>query len=147
MEDRIKFLLDLNNKKSKQYISSEAVLARKLYRAQHPTAVCALKCMDGRLNFSVMTKIQPGIVTPWRNLGGRFDLGWPYFSHLMLDWVDRNVGEGRNCLILITYHFSKGDIHRGCRGFNYDVEASKEYIFNLKDQFDNVFGKEHTAVL
>ena len=47
--------------------------------------------MDGRLNLALMTETPPGIVQPFRNIGGKFDLGWPYFGILMREWVDYAV--------------------------------------------------------
>ncbi|NWF73057.1 MAG: hypothetical protein HXY51_08495, partial [Nitrospirae bacterium] len=47
----------------------------------------ALKCMDGRLNLSVATNTPPGIIEPIRNLGGRFDLGWPHFGEVITEQV------------------------------------------------------------
>lgn len=42
---------------------------------------------------------------------------------------------------IATYHFSRGDKHRGCKGFSYDTEAAKAFSKSYKEQFDKVFGK------
>ena len=39
--------------------------------------------MDGRINISVATDTPAGIILPLRNLGGRFNLGWPYFAEVL----------------------------------------------------------------
>jgi hypothetical protein len=102
--------------------------------------------MDGRLNLSVMTTTPPGLIQPYRNVAGRFDLGWPYFGELMESVVSSAVSGGRDCLVLVTYHWSQGNSHRGCRGFDYQVDAAQVYTKSLRDQFERVFGKEHTIV-
>jgi hypothetical protein len=142
----INYLLEHNRQQSTIYRSPDAFLARQQYLAKHPTAICALKCMDGRLNLPVIANMQPGIIQPWRNLGGKFNLGWPYFNRLMLDWVDEATRAGRECLVLVTYHYSKGEHHRGCRGFEYDKSAAIAYTSGLIKQLEEVFGSSHTAV-
>ncbi|MEI6478065.1 MAG: hypothetical protein WCO52_03700 [bacterium] len=139
-------LLTLNKEQSALFCSPDAHNARRLYRAKHPTAVAAFKCMDGRLNLSVITKTQAGLIQPFRNLGGKFDLGWPYFGKMVKDWVDSSISQGRDCLILVTYHFSKGDTHRGCRGFNYDVDKAQESTSHLKKQVEDIFGSHHSVI-
>ena len=43
--------------------------------------------------------------------------------------------------MLVTYHYAKGDKHRGCRGFDYDVDAARAATASLKKKFDEVFGR------
>ena len=144
--DLVQFLLDHNREQSKIFSSSDSVLWRKQYRAKHPTEIAALKCMDGRLHLPVMTNTPLGIIQPFRNIGGIFDLGWPFFGVVLKDWVDYAVSRGRDALILVTYHYSKGDKHRGCKGFDYDTGAAKAAATQLKEQIESVFGKEHAVV-
>ncbi len=141
-----KFLLQRNKEQSEAYCSPDATLWRLQYRARHATEIAALKCMDGRLNLSVLTETPPGIIQPFRNIGGQFDLGWPYFGILLNDWVKYSINRGRDCLILVTYHWSKGDEKRGCRGFDHDVEAARTYTRKLKEQIEFVFGSMHYVV-
>lgn len=140
------FILDRNKKQSAEFRSPGAQLARRLYRAQHPSEIIALKCMDGRLNLAVMTNTPPGIIKPYRNIGGKFDLGWPFFGRLMLDDIEYAVSKGRPIYVLCTYHFSKGDTHRGCAGHKYDTDAAKKGAIHLRDQFKSAFGGNHVAV-
>ena len=77
---RIDWLMEHARRHSVGFQSPESFLARSLHMAQHPTAVIALSCMDGRINISVATGTPDGIIVPLRNLGGRFDLGWPHFG-------------------------------------------------------------------
>jgi hypothetical protein len=142
----VRFLLDHNRKQSEIYTNPDATLARRQYRAEHPTEIAALKCMDGRLNLPIITKTPRGIIQPFRNVGGYFDFGWPFFGQLIQDWVGYSVEKARNCVILVTYHWSKGDLHRGCKGFGYDLEAAKRHTKKLREQAERIFGKSHGVV-
>lgn len=142
----ITFLLEHNKRQSELFCSPDAALARRQYRATHPTEIAALKCMDGRLNLAVQTQTPPGIIQPFRNIGGMFDIGWPYFGEIASGWVNYAISKGRSGVILVTYHYSKGDAHRGCRGFNYDTEAAKAYTRDLSNQIERVFGTEHKVI-
>lgn len=142
----VDFLIAHNAKQSELFTSPDEEGARRLYRAEHPTEICALKCMDGRLNIALMTETPPGIVQPFRNIGGKFDIGWPYFGQVMDSWINYAIGRGRRCLALVTYHYSKGDHHRGCAGHAYDTDAAREFAFGLLAQIERVFGTRHAVV-
>jgi hypothetical protein len=146
IQQRIDWLMDHARRYSVVFQSPESYLARNLYNAKHDTALIALKCMDGRLNLSVATNTPSGIIQPFRNLGGRFDLGWPHFGEVIADQVQGMVKQGRRTLALITYHYSKGDRFRGCAGFNYDTDAARNYTFGIKRQMEAVFGTVHSTV-
>jgi hypothetical protein len=111
IRQRIDWLMDHAHRHSAEYQSSEFYQARSLYIAQHPTSIVALNCMDGRVNISVATDTPMGIILPFRNLGGRFSLGWPYFGEVLAGQMRHMIGQGRRTLVLITYHYSKGDSH------------------------------------
>ena len=142
----VEFLLEHNERQSAAFCSPDARLWRQQYRSRHPTEIAALKCMDGRLNLAIMSNTPPGIIQPYRNIAGKFDIGWPYFGELMEDWVNYSMGMGRDCLILVTHHWAKGDQHRGCRGFEYNTEAASLYTHELKAQIERVFGQAHIVV-
>jgi len=135
----IDYLLELNARLSRAFmdVSSE----RRRYRGEHPTEIAALKCMDGRLHLPVMTQTALGIIQPFRNLGGKFDLGWPFFQSILDQWVQYSNSRGRHCLVFVTYHYARGDTHRGCRGFNYETGSARDAAIKLKNQFDRVYGK------
>ena len=139
-EPLVEWLMRRNGEQAAQFTAPDAVLSREVYRAKHPTGIAALKCMDGRLLLPYFTKTPPGIIQPFRNIGGIFDLGWPFFSALMKEWVEKTVRSGNQCLILITYHYSRGDHHRGCAGHGYDTEKAQAFAQHLKEQFATVFG-------
>lgn len=145
-ENLINILLEHNKKQSEEFSGADATLSRKVYRVEHPTEIAALKCMDGRLRLPVITKTPIGIIRPFRNLGGQFDLGWPFFGLLVKEWVEHSISRGRNCIVLSTYHYSKSDKHLGCKGFNCDTNLARTETMRLKEQFERVFGKLHSVV-
>lgn len=140
------FVLELNQKESGVFTAPDAELARRKHFGQHPTQLIAFKCMDGRLNMSLITNIPTGIIKPYRNIGGRFNLGWPYLGELIRDDILFAADAGRDTIVLLTYHFSKGDAHRGCAGFGYDTAAARAATERLRTQFDSVVGLQHRVV-
>lgn len=146
IEARIDWLFGHAKKHEETFASPETWLARKRYLAEHPTAISVMKCMDGRINIPVATETPVGIIQPFRNLGGRFDLGWPHLGEVLSDYVMSVIREGRRALMVATYHYSKGDPHRGCAGFNYDTAAAREHTFAIRHQVEQVFGAGHQTV-
>lgn len=144
--DRIDWLFERARDYSERFCSPENWLARERYLARHPTAIGVLKCMDGRINIPFATRTPLGIVQPFRNLGGIFDLGWPHLGEVLAGYVQRCVRDGRRVLLVITYHFSRGDAHRGCAGFNYDTAAARAHTCRIKAQVESVFGLGHDTV-
>ena len=135
----IDYLLELNDRHSRDFV--DLTVERRRYRGEHPTEIAALKCMDGRLNLPVITQTTVGIIQPFRNLGGKFELGWPFFQAILDQWVQYAISRGRHCMVFVTYHYARGDIHRGCRGFNYDTAAARDTSIKLKEQFDHIYGR------
>lgn len=146
IHERIHWLLEHARNHSMKFAEPEAFLARERHLSQHPTAIAVLKCMDGRINIPVATNTPTGIIQPFRNLGGQFDLGWPYLGEVLADFVHGRVRVGRRVLMLITYHYSKGDPQRGCAGFDYDTEAAKAHTYTIKRQIEHTFGGGHDTV-
>jgi len=144
--ERIDWVFDLADRHGEAFRSPEAWLARERYLAEHPTAIAVLKCMDGRINIPVATNTPTGILMPFRNLGGMFDLGWPHLGEVLAHHVLRMIGAGRRVLILITYHWSKGSPKRGCAGFHYDTEAAIAHTRDIRRQVEHIFGSAHGTV-
>jgi len=142
----IDFLIEHNRNQSINFCDTANKLWRQEYRENHPTEIIVLKCMDGRLHLSIMTGTPLGIIQPFRNIGGKFKLGWPYFGSLLKESVDYAESRKRDCLILVTYHFSKSDIHLGCKGFNYDTEAAKRSAKELVNQLKHTFIRSNVSV-
>ena len=143
---RIDALLDLAKQHAERFCSPDAWLARQRYLAQHPTSIVVMKCMDGRIHIPYATRTPLGIITPFRNLGGIFDLGWPYLGELITESVLQAADRGRATLLLITYHFSSGHHARGCAGFNCDTEAAKAHAYAIAQQAGELFGHDHQQV-
>ncbi len=146
IQQRIDWLFDLARRHGELFRSPEAWLARERYLAEHPTAIAVLKCMDGRINIPVATNTPTGILMPFRNLGGMFDLGWPHLGEVLAHHVQRTVSAGRRTLFLITYHWSKGDPARGCAGFAYDTQAAIAHTQEIRRQVEHIFGDGHGTV-
>lgn len=141
-----KEILALNAKRSREYCAPAARDARALYSSIHPTNILVFKCMDGRINLPLITGIPMGILHPFRNIGGKFLLGNPYLGRLVLDAKDDAIEAGNSTLALCTYHFSRGSEHRGCAGHHYDTAAAYQGAVKLKEEFEEVFGKQNPAI-
>ena len=144
--ERIDWLFDYARRHGENFRSPEAWLARQRYLAEHPTAIGVLKCMDGRINIAVATQTPSGILMPFRNLGGIFDLGWPHLGEVLAHHVQQTVAAGRRQLFLITYHFSRGDPKRGCAGFKCDTAAALAHTQQIRRQMEHIFGRDHGTV-
>ncbi|HMN19053.1 MAG TPA: carboxysome shell carbonic anhydrase [Candidatus Moranbacteria bacterium] len=145
MEQKIKTLIELNQKHSELYCAQR--LERALYKAKHPTRVVAFKCMDGRIHLPAITHTPLGIIRPYRNIGGKFDLGWPLLNISFDRSVEGAIARGDRVLVLVTYHYSAGSEHRGCAGFHYDCEEAKRFTATFKEQIERVYGKGSQVVV
>lgn len=143
---RIDWLYDLAQRHGEAFRGPETWLERQRYRAQHPSAIAGLMCMDGRVNLALATQLPAGIITPFRNLGGMFNLGWPYLSQLLSDYVNSQIQSGRRVLLLITYHWSRGERKRGCAGFHYRRDDSLAHAWAIHAQVSQLFGHAHQSV-
>lgn len=144
--ERIDWLFDLARRHGQVFCGPEATLARARYLSRHTTAMVALKCMDGRINIPVATQTPTGIVMPFRNLGGIFDLGWPHLGEVLQHHVMGMIEQGRRALLLITYHYSKGEPKSGCAGFHFNKQAALDHTWEIREQVTHIFGQAHESV-
>lgn len=144
IDQKIAWLLSLNKQHSDEFIRTR--LARQLYRERFKTEVIAFKCSDGRVFVSLATGMPLGIVRSYRNIGGHFDLGWPLLGKQLKDRIDHGISNGRKSLILITYHYSKGDKNLGCAGFECDPEAAFAFSLKFHKQVNRFFGQNNQVV-
>jgi hypothetical protein len=77
-------IISRNREESALYCDPSERVRRVTHRQAHPTEIAAFKCMDGRLDLARIT-MPPGIVQPFRNVGGHFNLGWPFLGSAMAD--------------------------------------------------------------
>lgn len=145
--ERIDWVFDLARRHAQTYATPGAWLARQRHLANHPTAIMVLKCMDGRINIPVATQTPRGIIQPFRNLGGIFDLGWPHLGETLVGHVHKVVSAGRQGLMMITYHFSKGDPARGCAGFHFRTDDARAHTFEIQAQVHALFGGGETPTV
>lgn len=124
----------------------QAHVGRNFYRNKHRTKVCVSKCMDGRLHIPHATKTPLGIIKSFRNIGGDFNLGWSYLSSVIDEFIEYALAEGSKVLFLLTYHYSRGDHHRGCAGHDYDTDKAFESVMVFKEQLERVYGSDHDVV-
>lgn len=146
IDERIEALLAISRKHAATYGSPSATLARERYLALHPTRILVMKCMDGRLQLPHATRTPPGILASFRNLGGIFDLGWPYLGELLTDTAQAAIRAGHGVLLIITYHFSRGERLRGCAGFACDREAALAHARQIQAQAETLFGRDRQHV-
>jgi hypothetical protein len=152
------FLLEHNERASALFLSPDEVARRVLYQADHPTQLMVLKCMDGRVNVPAMTdnEVPMGTISPMRNMGGKFKIGSPNFSHYVRNFHEHVLGEmtQKKCsggLVIVTYHYSASGeadphLHLGCKGFGFDTHAAREYTRALTQDFTKVYGREHRVI-
>lgn len=138
-------VLSLNAEQSVKYVEAEA--ARKRYWANHPTFIGCIQCMDGRVNFSLMTDTPVGHIKPFRAIGGKFEAWWPSFMGRVRHWSESAISKGSRIFLFITYHFSASDSHLGCAGWGYDTKAARAHAEKLQQELSFVFGEELTAVV
>ena len=138
-------LIELNERHAREFINSQR--SRQIYRVEHPTEIGVMKCMDGRVHVPVMTNTPLGVIQPWRNIGGQFNLGWPHYKDTIKEWARYGVSKSRESVVFATYHFARGfkgedqEIvkHRGCAGHGYDTAKAVQASYELKKQFDRVY--------
>ncbi|HJV33116.1 MAG TPA: hypothetical protein VJ694_03760 [Patescibacteria group bacterium] len=131
-------MLRLNRNYSERFLAQGE--ERRRYYEEHPTNFATFKCMDGRVNLSTLTQTPIGIIRPFRNIGGIFDLGWSVLNAQIAKYVKTSAHvKGRKVLFLVTYHYAKGNPERGCRGHKYDVGEGIRCARRQVEQIRRVF--------
>lgn len=139
-------IMSMNAERSRLF--QETNHQRRNYRREHPTEIAATMCMDGRVNLTTFCELPFGIISPFRNIGGRYDLGWPLLRHSLNEWGRHAYKTYSPALLVITYHFSKGDEHRGCAGFKYNTAEAIASMKQFKAQVDSCYGSRiHTILM
>lgn len=120
---------------------------RRVYRRNHPTEIMATMCMDGRINLALMCGMFFGIVCPFRNIGGKYEIGWPLMRQAVDEWERFAYHMRRDCLMIVTYHWSHGDTKRGCAGFCNDREAAIRHMADFISEVKNCYGDRINTLL
>jgi hypothetical protein len=131
------FLMNRNKEQSEEFVRKAS--EREEYLRQHPTEFMAYKCMDGRVHLPIMTKTLPGIIKPFRNLGAKFRMGWPYLGALSERQIFSANDDWRPCIPFSTYHFSVGSSKRGCAAFGNNTELAIAAATKLHEDFEYMF--------
>ncbi|MFA5107360.1 MAG: hypothetical protein WC497_03485 [Patescibacteria group bacterium] len=130
-------ILAMNERMSAHFISTTPV--RREFRREHPTEWAVTKCMDGRVNLRRCSGIPFGLTTPYRNIGGRFSVGWPKFRDSMLEWYEYSHSQHVPAGLMITYHYSESGDHLGCAGFDHNLSNAREYLAGFLDEVRHAF--------
>lgn len=138
-------ILTINDQKVKEFAEQQEV--RERWEEEHPTKILVTKCMDGRVHLAQSVGIPPFVLTPLRNLGGKYDLGWPMLRATINEWEDHARRERRPGLAITTYHYSNGDTTRGCAGFKNDKEAARAHVQRFRDQLNVAYAGRVYAII
>ena len=146
--EQVRHIITLNKHYSDEFDGANARSNRLHYRSMENYHKIVTQCMDGRINIANATGTPLGVFKSFRNLGGHFDLKWEKFD----DAVYRSywyhlVEEKKGSLVLITYHYSRGDEHRGCAGFHYKTDEAMRAMTALKEQFERLYGDNTEAII
>ena len=142
MSEKIKELLRLAEEKEELFRSQTE--ARNHYRRLHPLQIACGICSDGRLNPRILTGAPLGIIDPYRSIGAKFDLKAGNFQHAIQHWKEAARTTGADCLFISTYHYAKGEDHRGCLGQGYNTERAIKSAMALKTSLDRVYAGQKT---
>ena len=132
-------IMEMNRIASIEYCDPRRKGIRTRYRNKRPTLIVVFKCMDGRLDFSVMTRTPIGIIQGERNIGGMFDLGWPSLRTRMVELVKYARSRGIRVEFMVGYHFSASDVSRGCAGHNHNTGDALRAAERFAHQLANAF--------
>lgn len=111
---------------------------RRYFDTRYNISVMAIKCMDGRADFTEATGAPFAWVYPVRTIGGKIDIGWPAFKPHFERRV-RMAGERKKPLLIpVTYHFSSLGKDFSCKGYEYDTSKAIAGQTAVRDQFDRV---------
>jgi len=125
-------ILNMNAIRSQEFSRNHQ--ERREFRVEHPTEIIATMCMDGRVNLRLATEIPFGLITPFRNIGGKYRVGWPMMRQSLNDLEHFANHEQTLAMLIATYHWSIADQHLGCRGFNYDRSAALASMLNFRNE-------------
>jgi len=144
-ENLVQKILDHNARQRKKFANESSL--RKRFLSEHPTKFIVFECMDGRVNFPLIAGLPAGIVSCFRSMGGIFDLEIPDFANTIYKVINAARKKNRGSLLVATYHFSKGEHHRGCAGYKYDSENAIAGTLKLCSEMNETFAMKNVYAI
>lgn len=138
-------IIEINREYSQRFMSERHVKLNVL--KEMGVKIIAFKCSDGRAHASSYFGLPEGLILPFRNIGGRFDLeNWWHLNTSFLAETKRWLEYVNEFLVLTTYHYSEGHPDLCCAGFDNDTQKAMEASIALRDQFLKLFPKKQTCL-
>jgi len=119
-----------NQYQVKRYL--ESMDKRRVYRSKFKVRIRVFICMDGRLNFDIMTETPLGVMQSERNIGARNDLSYDALNVRMREFVQSAIDAGEEVLLIITYHDD-------CRGWDYCAKAAEQNAMTFATSLREAF--------
>jgi len=125
----------------------ELATVRSAYRESHSTEFALTKCMDGRVDVTLITGTPIGIITAFRSVGGIHNLEWKKFRRCLENWLNHAKAKKRSAVLIVTYHWSRGALQFGCKGFNYNLQAAVDGMSRFRRQVESHYRGEIWPVM
>jgi len=134
----IDWLKGVNEEYSQRFCSPSAQMERRSFRLKYPVGLFCFGCMDGRNNIHNATELPAGIMKNYRHAGPwewSNSLDQLFYGDLMY-WIN----QGKECLVFVSYHFSKSNKDWGCAAFECDTNKAIASNINFKKKIERVYG-------
>ncbi|MEI8344126.1 MAG: hypothetical protein WCF93_04210 [Candidatus Moraniibacteriota bacterium] len=139
-QKKVERLIEINEAYAIQYF--DQLLFLEEYKEKHPTRVVVFKCSDGRMLFAHFTGTPLGYLHNFRNLGGQFNFGWKGLQGAFNYHVKEASNSNNGCLSIVTYHYSKGDVKRGCKANNFDkgvaIRGAERFVKQIRTAYKDI---------
>jgi hypothetical protein len=144
-QQMIEEILEINKNNSQLFC--DTIQERRRYRREHPTEFMIMLCMDGRLKWHQLIGLPPGLFYLLRNIGGKYEIGWPLLVETLNEWENYSHRQYRPSVLVITYHWSKGDAHRGCAGFQYKTDEALKHAEKFRKDVIRCYGSRIQPII
>ncbi|MEI7451677.1 MAG: hypothetical protein WCK37_00560 [Candidatus Falkowbacteria bacterium] len=136
----IDWLKGVNGEYSQRFCSPGAQAERRSFWLRYPVGLFCFGCMDGRNNIHNATELPAGIMKNYRHAGP-----WEWSNSLdqlfygdLMHWID----QGKECLVFVSYHFSKSNKDWGCAAFECNTDKAIASNISFKEKIDRVYGTD-----
>ena len=138
-------IAEINREYSQRFMSERHVKVGIM--KEMGVKIMAFKCSDGRAHANSYAGLPEGLIFPFRNIGGRFDLeNWYHLNTAFITEIKRWLEYVNQFLILTSYHFSEGHPDLCCAGFGNNTQKAIEASSALRDQILRLFPKRQTCL-